>query len=237
MKIKNNIPAGFYFQESNRSYFMDGKKMTGVTTVLGVLAKPALISWAAKMATEYITEHCEIEPEHGRYLVSADDLEQAKKAHASKKDKAADIGTLVHGAVEQWIKNGTIPALNEDGMKMFNHFLKWAEGKKFLASEQRVYSTVHFYAGTFDFLVEIDGKKYIGDLKTSNGIYGREYFAQTAGYRIAIEEMGILDDLHGSVIVRCGKKGDFEEQYSYDYETDKEMFLSCLKLYRIINNY
>ena len=41
-------------------YYADAdgtKEYTGITTVLGVIAKPALISWAAKMAAEYIAEN------------------------------------------------------------------------------------------------------------------------------------------------------------------------------------
>ena len=51
----NNIPeTGFYFDEEKHRYYLDGKQMTGVTTILGVLAKPALIQWAANMAIDSV---------------------------------------------------------------------------------------------------------------------------------------------------------------------------------------
>ena len=40
----------FIYKDSNHSYTLDGKRLTGVTTILGVIAKPALIGWAARMA-------------------------------------------------------------------------------------------------------------------------------------------------------------------------------------------
>jgi len=78
-----------------------------------------------------------------------------------------------------------------------------------------------------------DGKKLMGDFKTSSGIYGIDYWLQVAAYRLLAESEG--DDTYdGSVIVRLGKKGptDFEVKYLYEYETFRDAFLACLKIYR-----
>src|SRR3990167_5788165 len=174
---KNITGQGFEFDEKKHMYYFDGVKMTGVTTILGIIAKPQLISWAARMAIENVKENI-----NAIISATADEreilLKNAQNAHAQKKDKAADIGTIVHKAVEEWIKEKKIPVLDESGMTMFNQFVKWAEDNnvKFLDSEHKVYSKEHFYAGTLDFICEIGGKKYLGDFKTSSGIYGREYF-------------------------------------------------------------
>ena len=106
-----------------------------------------------------------------------------------------------------------------------------ATGKTFTASEKRLYSETHWIAGTLDAVVEIEGKKYVCDFKTTSGIYDRTPFAQCAGYRLMLEEMG-EKDFDGSVIVRIGKDGTFEEKFSYDYSTDKKIFLACLELYK-----
>ena len=37
----------FVFDEKEHAYFLNGKPMMGCTTVLSVIAKPALIQWAA----------------------------------------------------------------------------------------------------------------------------------------------------------------------------------------------
>jgi hypothetical protein len=71
---------------------------------------------------------------------------------------------------------------------------------------------------------EIDGKKYVGDSKTSNAVYP-EYFYQTAAYRMMLEEMG-EKDFSGSIIIRVGKDGSFDEAkdviFSKDYEEQKD---------------
>ncbi len=102
-----------------------------------------------------------------------------------------------------------------------------------MESEKRIYSRANWYAGTTDLVFIKDGKKYVGDIKTSSGIYGREYFFQMAGYQIALEELG-EKDFHASTIIRCGKDGSFEIKDSFDLEADKEGFLAALKLYRAL---
>ena len=50
----------FRFDEKKHRYYLDGKSMTGCTTVLGVIAKPALIQWAADHAAAYAL--CSVSP-------------------------------------------------------------------------------------------------------------------------------------------------------------------------------
>ena len=87
----------FKFDEKEHLYTLDGKPLTGVTTVLSVIAKPALIQWSANQAVEYVKEH----------LTSLDDLDavlkEAKVAHRKKKESAGDVGKAVHKAIENWI--------------------------------------------------------------------------------------------------------------------------------------
>ena len=136
----------FTFDERRHLYFLDGKALTGTTTILGVINKPFLVPWAANEAVGYIRETAKCDD--GIYKVDDDLLEKARKAYARKKDKSADIGTAVHKAVEEWIKIEKDPELDEAGMKMFENFKQWAlENKvKFLESEKRVYSKKYWYA-------------------------------------------------------------------------------------------
>ena len=75
---------------------------------------------------------------------------------------------------------------------------------KFLASEQKLYSKLHWTAGTADFLCKIDGQTYLGDIKTSSGIYDRTPFAQCASYRMMLKEM-TGKECDGSIIVNIKK--------------------------------
>lgn len=230
---------GFEFVEGTHKYYLDGKPLTGVTTVLNVIAKPMLIGWAARMATEYVRDN----------LKDLEELEavltEAVKAHARKKEDAGTKGTDIHAQLEELVKkaiaetDGKIPVETTSEDKQIAKFLTWAKEKnvQFLESEKKMYSPTHWLAGTCDFTAYVSGKKLVGDFKTMAKIWDRVPFFQTAAYRLMLEEMG-EKDFEGSVIVNLPKNGAaLEEAYSFDYDTDKEAFLAALKLYRVLNNY
>lgn len=226
----------FQFDEKRHRYTFDGKPMTGVTTILGVIAKPALINWAANMAADYVKDN----------LTDIEELEkvckEARKAHVRTRDKAADKGTNVHEEVEKIvndaIENGGKLIHTTHESKQVQKFLDWAHENDvtFLASEFRVYSEKHWYAGTADLLFEMEGRKYIGDVKTGKAVYP-SYFFQMAAYRLAHEEMTGDSDIDGAMVIRLGKDGSFETRERFDYEEDKKAFLAALQLYKTLNTY
>lgn len=228
----------YTFEEKGHKHLWDGKRMTGVTTVLGVIAKPALISWAANCAVDYILNDVIPTKDEEEYKVKVGVFkklcEEARKAHTVKKDKAADIGTLVHAACEAYIKGNQEVVLDEQGMKMFNNFKKWATDNKvkFIESEKHLYSESMFLAGIVDGVVEIDGQTWIMDIKTSSGIYA-EAFYQMAGYQVLWEEMGLPEKITGHIVVNLKKDGTFDEKRSVSNEDNKEAFLSAYKIYKI----
>jgi hypothetical protein len=224
------------FNAKNHHYTLDGKPITGVTTILGVIAKPALIQWSANMAVDYICENIS-------QLITGDKetqdrlLLEARKAHCQKRDKAADIGTLAHKQIEKWIKKEAPEPVSEQVKKMVDNFIDWATKNKvkFLASERQVYSEKYFFCGTYDFLCEIDNKIWLGDIKTSSGIYP-EMFFQTAGYQICEEEMKPELKIDGHLIVNLKKDGTIQEKRSVSNQTNKEAFLAALTLYRALES-
>ena len=218
----------FEFNEKNHRYTLDGKPLTGVTTVLGVIAKPALIQWSANMAVDYILEN------------GIESAEEARKAHCRKRDESAELGTDVHAECEKYvlecIANGGEAMLTPHENKQVQHFIDWATKNKvkFLESEKRVYDAELWIAGTFDGLCEIDGKKFIFDIKTSKAIW-KEAFYQMGAYVMMYEKME-NEKIDGTFVIRLGKDEKFNEekdvQFRYDLETDKKAFLSALTLYR-----
>lgn len=74
----------------NGWYHLDGRKYVSVTTVLGALAKPALIPWAARTAAEAVLE----DP------AAYDTVEKAAAVIYRKRDGAADRGSLIHSLAE-----------------------------------------------------------------------------------------------------------------------------------------
>ncbi len=251
--IQNKITGkGFEFLPDTHTYLYDGKRMTGVTTVINsTLAKPQLIGWAAKMAADYVWDNSTpmrgVLPDGSKApperlldyrVVSNTVIEESKSAHTKKKEAAGSTGTDRHAEVEEWINL----CLKSDGKPNFamphttdiKQFVDWSleNVDYFLFSERRMYNEELFIAGTADFAyIGKDGKKYMADFKTSSGIYGIDYFLQVAAYRMLAEGEGD-EPYDGSTIVRLGKDGSFEVQQRYNNETDKEAFLACLTLYR-----
>ena len=235
----------FTFDEKSHKYHLDGKPMTGVTTVLGVINKPALVAWSAKMACEYVRENL-------HDLADLEGvLELAKGAHNRFRDKAADAGTDVHAECEEYIKvcierGMTLVMHREDVSAQTKAFIQWAIDNKikFIASEKRVYSVKHFTAGTLDFACEIDGVKYIGDIKTTSGIYDRTPFAQTSAYQMMWAEMEGKEPseiAERRIIVNLKKTGTFDPEkdvyISQHYEDDIELFMSALTMYRNVGRF
>ncbi len=204
----------FIFDSETHRYYLvvngEKKQMTGCTSVLGVIAKPALYKWYSDVAVDYVWNNTSKYLDETNNLNEANFtgvLEEARKAGFQKRDKAGNTGKATHGKCENWIRvehlklppKETIEydKLSETDKKMadkmINNFKNWATNNavKFLESEKRVYSEKYFVAGTYDFKCEIDDKIYIGDIKTSSGIYDRTPFAQTAAYQMMELEMSI----------------------------------------------
>lgn len=209
----------------------------GVTTVIGkTLAKPALLPWAAKTTADYIADHMD-ELVAGDKKKREEILAEAKAAHTRKKDNGADVGTKAHAGVETYTRYRIrYQGDDEQIKKMVNTFADWAEKNdaKFLESEKNVYSKELWIGGILDFIVELDGKKYIGDFKTSSGIYP-EYFLQCAAYELALIEMG-YPEIEGYIIVNVDKKGKLKTMTRTDTVIFKQAFKDCLSLYKTMNN-
>lgn len=182
------------------------EKLPSATTALSIIAKPQLIYWAANMTADSIKAQLEPGKSYDELQIDAI-IESGRKAHDNKKKQAGSMGTLVHEWVEDYIKGGN-PAMpvNEQLSMAIKKFVSWVEfhNVKFLKSEQQIYSRKYDYTGTLDFICVVDGLMYIGDLKTSSGIYP-EYLIQTAAYRFARTEEFPEEKYFGQIIVRVGK--------------------------------
>lgn len=230
------------FNKEKHEYLIDGKKATGVTTIINVLAKPQLIGWAANEACNYIKSGITISQKSGEegMLILNKPLdvliEEARTAHTRKKEAAGTYGTDAHALVEEFINELIGGAEVYDNVKYapIEKFIEWQRENvdHFLFSERQMFNKELFIAGTADFAyISKDGKKYMADFKTSSGIYGIDYWLQVAAYRMLAESEGD-EPYDGCTVVRLGKDGKFEVQNLYEYETYKEAFLCCLTLYR-----
>ena len=237
----------FRFDEKEHAYFLDDKPLHGVTSILSVIAKPMLIQWSANMAVDYIqnalAEVQNVADKTWEEVMKPLDLDkvfkEARIAHRLKKEKAGELGTGVHKLIETLCNeaiqaNGGLlkPDTKSDNAQV-QKFIDWALEKnvRFIESEKMVYSRESWYAGTFDLILEIDGKKYIADIKTSSGIYPEAYL-QMAAYQNALAEMGEHEDIQGAAVINLDKKGGFQVGMNYDYEGNRLAFLGALTLHK-----
>jgi len=232
MIIKTTLYNGeveLFFENFRHQYTCNNKKVTSVTQALSVINKPALVAWAANMAVEYVSTQIEPGKSYDELQLQAI-FEAGRKNHYNKKQEAGNLGTFVHKWVEQYIK-GENPAMpvNEALQESIKRFMTWVEKHKvtFLLAEQQIYSRKYNYTGTLDFICKIDGKMYIGDLKTSSGIYP-EYLIQTAAYRFARVEEYPEEKYEGQLIVRVGKDGTFEFAVMRDEAWFRRMFVAFM---------
>ena len=226
----------YKFDDKNHIHTLDDKPLHGVTTVLSVIAKPALIQWAAGMAADYASAHISSGKEY-----TEDELalifKEAKTAHRKKKEKAGDWGTNLHKAIEEWIQEKKSPSLDEKGMMAFDNFKAWAfaNNVEFLESEKHVWSRELWIGGITDLVIKMDGKRYVADIKTSSGIYNEAFF-QMAAYDLCLKEMGGYEDVEGYLVINLKKDGTMDLKRADNLEINRQAFLSALTLYKIINS-
>jgi len=112
--------------------------------------------------------------------------------------KSAEEGNQVHDAVERYLLGEKITLLNEAGFSNYSTFV-WQMILKFhefwtlhkpilIESEVHLFSDAHTYAGTCDLVLEINGKIWLLDIKTTNSLHTSQDL-QLAAYAQAWNEM------------------------------------------------
>lgn len=236
------------FDEARHQYRIGDKLCPSVTGILDIINKPALMGWAVKMCAEYLEDNLEIGKPIDE-LIKMRLIKEMKSAHRRKSGDAADIGSIVHQFAEDYVQ-GKDPALpvNKEARQAAESFLDWMSQHhvKILASERRIFSRKHYYAGTMDLEAEVDGALTRADFKTSNGIYP-EMFLQLAGYDLArAEEVWACAKIPASqlyrtdiyraerrTIIRFPKEGgSCQVQDAIKPAEDDAGFLAALALFR-----
>lgn len=168
----------------------DGTVVPGVTTVLGMLPKPALLTWAYNCGLQGI------------------DFRKAR-------DAAADIGTVVHFMVQCHMKGVEpdltefSPAVIDKAENAFLSFLSWWNKKKYkvIATELELVHPKYKYGGTMDLIVEEgDESRGLIDFKSGKGIYEPEMPCQLSAYE-ELYEFNTGLPIDWASIVRIDKEG------------------------------
>lgn len=251
------------FNVSSHRYKVNGSYVQGVTTILGsVTDKSNLINWSANLASELFRDRIQALVAGGKTITS-DELEtiyeDARRAHTVRKEAGGDVGTQAHNIIENYIANGApLSSTDKKVAKVLKGFEKFlAEyNPKFIASEQLCYSKKYNYAGTYDAVIEINGKTYMADWKTADpmGVYrgskhtGQfkaypQHFYQCAAYDLAYCDEAIyvntinadpdtFKKFDGHAVIYITKSGKCYPYFSYDTTKNKETFVGGLKMAR-----
>jgi hypothetical protein len=175
------------FSPAGHKYWLDGRPVPGVTTLLGKgLPKPALPYWAAKSVAEYVVAN----PDAVDTLRSLGDgpaVAALKGIPWQKRDEAAVRGTDVHKLAEQIIHGETVD-IPEHLAGHVDGYVRWLDlfDVEPVVTETPVANRKSWYAGTFDAVIRFGrgpwaGRTVLADWKTSSAVYG-ETGLQTAAY-------------------------------------------------------
>lgn len=199
-----------------RYKLQDGTVVPGVTSVLGMLAKPALIHWAWKLGMEGVD-------------------------YKKFRDKAADIGTLAHYLIQCELSSET-PDLSQYSPEMLdkaeNCLISWWEWKRAhtfdtILVEEKLVSETYRFGGTIDCLCAMDGQLTLLDFKTGKGIYD-SMLVQLSAYAKLLEENGYK--VKAATILNIGRGED--ESFKTESITAKQIdefwhgfFIPALTIY------
>lgn len=191
--------------------------LKSVTGILGIIAKPALIPWAAREAANHFKTEI---LRRGRNAMDPETLEQiakdAAQAHRRKAGDAADLGTKAH-AIFDAILCGQEPAeIPEELKEPALDFKRWrlSTDIEIVATEIAVASVKNSYGGRIDAVGWSKSRGGFGivDFKTSKSLlYGNDYSYQVGGYASALMEQYIVD-VTWAEIVRFGKVAPFDSE-------------------------
>ena len=198
-------------------YFLkDGTKVPSVTTIIGPYGDPGgLMHWAWALGKE------------------GKDYRQAR-------DKAADIGTIAHAAIEAHCKGEPFefvgePDVVDKARKAFENFKTWFDGSNLIATHTEVglVSEKYRFGGTLDAIL-FGKKRTLGDWKSSNKT-GPKMLMQVAAYGKLWAEHHPNEPLDGGYdLLRVDKKnGDFKHMHWDELDRAWDAFLHLRALYDI----
>jgi hypothetical protein len=231
--------------DRSRFYRIEGSDLPSVTTVLEVIAMPALGPWYAKEERRYFeTAMLEVlsrpgarDPEY--VLAAVAEAVTGVKAADKEKQRAAMIGTAVHAGIEWHLRRalgddaGPEPRLPDAAAWAVESWKDWAASVKLepLAIERTIYCLECGYAGTLDLYARVKGVPSVLDWKTGRAIYP-EAFLQNVAYRHAARRLGMVSNQ--GLIVRLPKLLDDPawEVMAVPATLRQADFLAALQLWR-----
>ena len=245
------MPRRNYIQKTT------GRKVPGVTTYLGILAKPALIWWGYKQGMDNYERLSAQMAEFAQQVLNdskmGDNLQEIIQSFPvlglyDKRDQAADAGTLAHWLIECDLQNrkeefiGAPLAIVKDKAEgCYLAFLDWKKNHalKVIGSEVPLTSEQWPFGGTIDHVIQtnVTPKDHVDilDIKTGKDIY-LEAKIQVASYGPLWNEHHPDQPVAGYHILRLGPEGEFTHKYFPTLDRKYfEIFLDCLDIKETLN--
>lgn len=180
--------------------------LPSVTTVLKILAKPALVNWQIEQACLAIISSPRRENEQVDAFVHR--VLQVDKEHERERDKAGEWGTQVHAAIERSLAEPAALEAMEPELKRAAESvlsLDVVKGSRTVASELRLVGDG--YAGTTDYLGESADWYELLDFKNVRTIPNKEpwieHSLQASAYANALYEPNADARLKVGKTLRC----------------------------------
>lgn len=187
-----------------------GKEVPSATTVLKIINKPHLATWANAMGFR-------------------------RKNIKQILEDSSKLGTAVHNIIEKYMMKQKYKWETDDEVlkyRVLSHLGNFIEWKKNHEVEpqfmERQLVSIGF-GGTVDFFGTVDGKYTILDFKTSKQVYST-MFLQLGAYAIMLEELGHTVEQAAIIIIREDR---FDEKFISREELQPYMdcFLLLLNLF------
>jgi hypothetical protein len=195
----------------------DGKRVPGVTTVLQVLNKPALLEWANRIGLEGVNMR-------------------------DYRDELADIGKCAHYLILCRLTN-TEPDLDayspqavHAAENSLQSFVEWERRHvvEVVMAEKPLVSDKHGFGGTPDVYANVDGIPTLMDFKTGKGIYDEMLYQVGGGYSLLLKEHGYPVERAWILNVPRTESEGWAERIETDLHKFEQVFLATLNLHRLL---
>jgi len=169
----------------------------GVTTVLKKLEKSAITQWAVDNTAAYAVANVDAllsrTEEKGfgflRFYWNRDplkgDYNDIRNYSNGVLNDAAELGTMIHEWIAADLSDDVYPDVTKAPAFFWEMVAEWDRWKtehdvKPILTEATVWSEQYGYAGTLDGLWEVDGVKYLLDIKSSRNTWDEHYMQLAA---------------------------------------------------------
>lgn len=133
------------------------RRYPGVTSVLGMLAKPFLVHWAARITAETAVQQLPALQSMTATGDTSGAVDYLKAAHRRYTRARAEVGSMAHDVFERLMRGEHVGHVHPDiarHVQHFRDFLRWVN-PELVRAEEVAWSDRHQYAGSFDAILRV----------------------------------------------------------------------------------